>query len=218
MWVQLKTVKNIEIAGKMRAYHAGDWVEVGRQTAMLWVSQGDAIIPGEQPSVISGALVANLPETNCGMLVPKGYTEIAAELAPKLDIVEGEPSLPFKRTIVWDGQANINPALIPVGLSLIESDRWEIAVPLHDYKMLAVQVGSEEERAATKAIIRDLRVPLYSTALMFARKTPDTERLFKLWNADEGENRMLAFLRSLYRVKPFILALPVNWTGANAPG
>lgn len=214
MWVQLKSVKNFETAGVMRKYNPGDWVEVGKQTALLWVSQGDATIPGGKLDVSANFKL--MPASDCGMVVPVGYGQIAADIAPKFDISEGEPDVIYGRTVIWDGVSNINPGLIPTGLSFL--DKWEIVVPLSDYKVLAVQVGNEDERAKTKAIIRDLRVPLYSAALMFARKTPDTERLFDLWNKDAGNNRQLAFLRALYTVKPLILALPVNWTGANAPG
>ena len=65
-------------------------------------------------------------------------------------------------------------------------------------------------------MIRDLRVPMYDTRVIFAKLTPDTARLIKIWNEIEGDRR-LAFLQALYKVKPFILALPANWAGANVP-
>ena len=48
------------------------------------------------------------------------------------------------------------------------------------------------------------------------RRCEATRRLFEAWEG-EGEWTKLSFLRSLYRVKPLCLALPVTWTGQRAP-
>jgi hypothetical protein len=86
-----------------------------------------------------------------------------------------------------------------------------------DYNELAATVGTDEDRAKVKAVIRDLRVPLYDTRLIFARKTETTIRLFKEYNTElsNGMDDKLAFLLALYRVKPFLLPVPLTWTGRN---
>ena len=45
MWIKLLTVKQIEIAGDTKTYYPGDWVEIGKQLAMLFVAEGTATIP-----------------------------------------------------------------------------------------------------------------------------------------------------------------------------
>jgi len=103
-----------------------------------------------------------------------------------------------------------------VGFGLL--DVWELAVPLCDYQTLAIHLGSDEEKERTKAVIRDLRVPLYDTRLMFVKHCQNTVDLFSRWQKEcESSDERLAFLRALYQVKPFILALPMTWTtGARA--
>jgi hypothetical protein len=209
VWVQLASLQNIEVAGSLHTYRPGDWVDVGKQTAMLWISTGQAVLHGVVPGSVRALEIAD----GSGLVVPEGYEDSARALRIDVPIVEGEPSLRFERTCWWDMGAAVSPAMIPVGLSLL--DTWEMVVPLYDYKTLACHVGTEFEQAQTKAIIRDLRVPLYDTRLIFARRSPDTERLFKLWAGDDGLHRGLAFLRALYQVKPLILALPATWTGWN---
>jgi len=210
MWIQLTSTQHIEQRGVMRAYHPGDWIEVGKQMAMLLLSKGEAILPGQNAEVPIASLVAS---SNAGVVVPSGWLATAKEKLPAWNIFEGEPEARFERTIIWSPEVAINPPLFSVGLSLL--DRWEIAVPLYDYKVLAISVGTDEERERTKAVIHDLRVPLYDIRLRFAKKTLVTGRLFKKWKDEPGDERRLAFLRALYVTKPLILALPATWTGWN---
>lgn len=205
MWVQLTSNQQITVQGQPRHFHPGDWVEVGKQQAQLWLARGEATIPAMQ----AGELVAG----NLGVIVPSNLVPAREHLkmyGEHMPVEEAPPCLPFERTVIWNTSAKVDAGLFAVGLALL--DKWEIAVPLWDYNVLAQGIGTEEERAATKAIIRDLRVPVYDIRLIFAKRTPDTERLIKAWSDEPGERR-LAFMRTLYRVKPFILALPCSWTG-----
>ena len=38
--VRLLAIKHISVGGKLRAFHPGDWVRVGRQTARVWIAAG----------------------------------------------------------------------------------------------------------------------------------------------------------------------------------
>ena len=42
MWVKLKVRKNVEIQGKMKSFSPGDWIDVGKQTALQWIAAGEA--------------------------------------------------------------------------------------------------------------------------------------------------------------------------------
>ena len=108
----------------------------------------------------------------------------------------------------------LGPQVIDIQVSHL-LDTWEIIVPMWDYSELAAGIGTEEQRAKVKATVRDLRVPLYDTRLMFVRKTDSTERLFAEYNKElsAGMDDKLAFLLALYRVKPFIMPTPLTWTG-----
>jgi len=93
--------------------------------------------------------------------------------------------------------------------------RWQVAIPLWNYETLAAQVGTEEERERTKAVIRDLRVPLRDTRLVFMRRCAQTRELTNVWREEltNSTDERLAFLRALYRIKPVICDLPASWTG-----
>ena len=210
MWIQLTSTQHIEQRGVMRAYHPGDWIEVGKQMAVMLLSQGSAVVPGSNQDFPIASLVAS---NNTGCIVPIGWMQAAQNVLKGFNLFEGQPEPRYERTIIWQPEATIMPQMFTVGLSLL--DRWEIAVPLYDYKVLAASVGSEEERERTKAIIHDLRVPIYDTRLIFVKRTLDTQRLFRAWNDDAGADRRLAFLRAVYQEKPLILALPATWTGWN---
>jgi hypothetical protein len=134
-----------------------------------------------------------------------------------LPIQTGDLRLPWDRTMIWDAQKKIRIELIPVGFHLLKT--WEIAVPLVDYKTLALNLGTPEERTTTQAIIKDLRVPVYDPRLIFARKCENVEQLLQVWGEERSQARdgRLSFLRSLYKVKPLILALPTSWGGGGPP-
>lgn len=200
MWVRLKTIKYISKNGKTTPHYPGEWVEVGGQQARSWQVAGEADRP-DQPDmkVLSG----------CGLVI-QGAIGKAASLLPGLDIVSGEPTLTFSKTLYWDTRANFRPEFVGAGFSML--DRWEIAVPLAAYDRLADSIGSEEERSRTVDIIRDLRVPYYDTRLLFLRRCQRVEKLLSLWRDETGDSR-LAFLRVLYQVKPKMQALPVMWIG-----
>jgi len=201
VWVQLLSVKQIEVRGVSRTYHAGDWVEVGRHIATQWLADGSArTMPAE--------LARNLP--GCGVVLTGDGA--APGLQDALDVMRGEPSLPYPRTLIWDPAQTLRRELLPSGFHLL--DTWDAACPLYDYNLLARDYGDESDRAQTAAVIRDLRVMLYEPRVLFVRRCEASLRLVETWQKERerGDDR-LAFLRAFYRVKPRLCALPVTWIG-----
>ncbi len=128
---------------------------------------------------------------------------------------------PFEceRTLLWMPSADIRlEAFAPVITWL---DRWEVAVPLRPYDILAKDIGTEEERAASLPLLLDLRQPVYDSRVVLFRNCPRTRNLIQTWakrEMKEGGDADLAFLRAVWRVKPLILALPKTWaTGHPVP-
>lgn len=195
MWVQLLVPQRIEIAGSAKHYQPGDWVEVGKQQAHYWFDRNVAWSPE----------VLTLPE-GCGVVVP------TANLAPqfgRLEMVVGQYTLPFERNVIWDGKTPLDGRVL-VGLQLL--DVWQMAAPVYSYDELAWMMGSEEDRAKTKAIVHDLRIPVYNPHLLFVRRDAETERLFALWRDDHEGDARLALMRAVYQVKPMVLPLPQSWS------
>ncbi len=207
VWVQLRRKKRLDVAGSPRTFYPGDWVQVGRQTGRRFILDGDAIAPDEQ--------IKSLNSTDVGVLVTGGPSDAGRDVGAKLGVpIEfNTPSCRWARTCCYDARLTlVRPGLIPVGFELLE--RWQVAVPLWDYKVLAQDVGTEDERERTLQVIRDLRVPLYDTRLVFLRECTESRALVAQWmeeRMDSTEDR-LAFLRALYQVKPLVLALPCTWT------
>jgi len=214
MWVCLRVLKNVVTKGQMRTYHPGDWIAVGRQMAEGWIAAGEAYTL--DPSALGDGF-----EVTSGIAL-RGAA--AADWAEKLTSLTAlhlayytdgwTPELPFAETLIWTPAFELRYDLVAAGFRLLQ--RWQVAVPLWDYGTLACQVGTPEERARTEAIIRDLRVPLRDTRLLFVRRCPETRALMDVWGDElagpDGDER-LAFLRALYTVKPLICDLPASWTG-----
>jgi len=207
MWVQLTCKKNIEVKGKMRTYNPGDWVDVGKQTALYWISEGSAWIP-------EGKAV-NLMSVDCGVFLwgdKDTGVERLGDYAGKIDVESGDwPALPWVKTMIYNPGLQLRRDLVPIGFSLL--DTWQAAVPIWDYDKLALDLGDQAERDRTVGIIRDLRVPAYATDLMFVKRSDDTQRLMDVWRDEhwQGNDPRLSFLRALYQVRPVILALPTTW-------
>ena len=206
VWVQLTQNVHMEEKGRMRQYHPGDWVRVGRHYALQLVADGKAISPFPE------SVAVEEPEGTSGIMLFGGGD------APQVGVdVSGDGvwELRWHKTAFWSTDAPVNLAFFAIGFGLVT--RWEIAVPMWNYDHLARdEPMDDDERAYTEEIIRDLRVPLYDIRFMVIRRCENTRRLLETWEG-EGEWTRLSFLRSLYRVKPLCLALPVTWTGQRAP-
>jgi hypothetical protein len=198
------SIQHFDLNGIQRTYHAGDWVDIGKQQALRLISLGDArsvvpIAPDFTPH--AGIIITNNEK--------QGRDHLTKSML-KMPVTAGPPQIKYDCTVIWDAAVPLRVDLLKPGIDFL--DKWEIAVPLLSYTTLARDIGTPEERSEAELIIRDLRVPLYDTRLMFVRRCEATELLFELWQADTG-NTSLAFLKALYQVKPLILALPVTWSG-----
>lgn len=207
-WVRLKSSKHIEIHGVTQHKVAGDWVEVGKQTAMRWLADGSAEIPSTRHF---GELIS----PNAGLYVLGSRVlgeQVLGQVGEKVRMEVGvEHAMPWTYTCVWDTAVPLHPELLPAGFGFLKT--WQMAVPLWRRDQLACHVGSETDRQRTKDVIRDLRVMMYDTRLMFLKRCEATQDLIVAWREEresEGDWR-LAFLRALYRVKPMVLALPSTW-------
>jgi hypothetical protein len=200
VWVKLKSIQFVERQGKLERHNPGDWVHVGRQTAERWIAQGLATRPNGKIDIPAGAGVWLR-----GLAVP------GCQVLESLPFVEDDGSncLPYPRTMVWNPALGCRTELLSVGFRLLE--RWQMAAPLLSYEQLACHIGSDEDRVRTQAVIRDLRVPVYDTRLMFIRRCAETMELVKRWLEDDEGDERLSFLRALYAVKPVICALPTSW-------
>lgn len=212
MWVRLKSIQNIDRGGRNIVYRPGDWVDVGKQTAMLWMSRGEAEIPSyRRETMIAG---------EAGVVIKAAAVEPfeAAFHLTKLELTltVGDPCISFHKTMCWSPEIPLRPELVGAGFAFL--DTWEIAAPLLSYDELAVHIGSEADRAKTAAIVRDLRIPVYDTRLLFIKNCDNTKRLFDRWTDEReaGGDERLAFMRAFYEVKPLMLALPVTWHSPRA--
>jgi len=206
VWVQLQQVMHHEQHGQVKLYQPGDWVKVGKQLARQWIADGAAVSPYPE------SVTVEEPEGTTGIMVfgQGDAPEVGVETSR-----DGLYELRWHKTCFLQVSTPVKAVMYAIGFGLI--NQWEIAVPLVDYRRLAKdEEATDEEKAYTERIIRDLRVPMYDTRLMFVRRCESTRRLFEVWES-EGQYTRLSFLRSLYRVKPLVLALPVTWTGQWAP-
>lgn len=208
MWVRLKSIQRIDKQGRPRDYHPGDWVDVGKQTALLWISQGTAEVPsftrGGGVMLSGSGVVVRAPSAT-------QYQSIFDGLKIGLSVVADGPRVAFDKTLIWHPKAKLRTELIVPGFNFLET--WEIACPLYSYDELAAHIGNDAARERTKAVIRDLRVPVYDTRLIFARRCENVDRLFAAWDKESasGDDERLTFMRAFYQVKPLMLALPVTW-------
>jgi len=210
MWIQLLAMKRIDVRGKMQAFHPGQWVNVGKHDALRWIANNEAIAPTKEKVALT---------RGCG-IVAEGdpldetmQTAIGPVQAEHIKAMIGEPQLAYDKTLIWHPSLNLNSGLIPVGFHLL--DTWEVAVPIYDYDELANNVGDEADRERTAAVVHEMRCLLYDPRLVFVRKCPNGQALVDAWMAEreQGDDDKLAFLRALYAVKPFIVALPITWLG-----
>ena len=76
-YVRVVRAKHIRKGGVQQSYYKGDWVNVGKQTALAWLADGSAEVPGPDPTKMaasagrparsSGTLTVSDGSTNCSM-------------------------------------------------------------------------------------------------------------------------------------------------------
>jgi hypothetical protein len=125
--------------------------------------------------------------------------------------VDSEMSLAFDKNLILTPGAEVPWDLLPAAWHFL--DRWDAAVPLWRYGVNACDVGSKAERKRTAAIVRDLRVLLYSHELLFVRDNDAGRGLMAAFaeEVEGSDEKRLAFLRAFYRVKPRLCVLPRSW-------
>jgi len=203
----------------MKTYYPGDYIEVGKQTAREWILDGSVADPFGQvgPPVVP---VTNSPSKEFGLVIrgKEGLVDLTplGTLATSLEISYGPPAIPYKYTCIWNPSRRVSFGLMNHGFYRILDDdemAWEMAACVTSLTNLAAQLGSSEEKAHTKKVIGDLRIPVYESRLIWARKCPRTEATIEEWakELDAGANEFHAFLRALYTKKAMLCTLPLDW-------
>lgn len=216
MWICLRQPQSIIKKGVVTHHRAGDWIDIGRQMAQEWIAAGIAF------TVDPADLPGGAPATS-GIAVRGPLSDSWRERLAKIETLQlafydhdWTPELPFTETLIWKPEFDLRLDLMIVGFNLLK--KWQVVVPLYDYTTLAAQVGTAADREQTQAVIRDLRVPLRDTRLLFVRRCEATRELMAIWAeaAKTCHDERLAFLQAFYRVKPVTCDVPASWTGRGA--
>lgn len=209
MWVQLLKHQRIEEMGIIKSYNPGDWIEVGKQTALLWITQGIAKNPKidlskEYVDSTSGIVIVNTINNRL-------LDNIKQDIKHLDHYITHKPELIYSENMIWSNGVNIKRELVPIGFKLLKN--WQMAIPLYDYDTLAIHLGSDEDRSYVKSVIHDLRVPVYNTNLIFVNRCDETRQLFEQWELEQQivKNMALSFHVAMYKVKPILCALPTSW-------
>ncbi|NUM47599.1 MAG: hypothetical protein HUU38_23090 [Anaerolineales bacterium] len=150
---------------------------------------------------------------DCGILLLGQDDSIkgrARQVGVQVELGAG-PDLCFEKTLIVAPGTRVPWHLLEAAWKLL--DRWDAAVPLWQYTVTAETIGNPVDRDRTRAVIRDLRVLLHATELLFIRANEAGRALAEKWSEDvqDGGDPRLAFLRALYLVKPHLYVLPVSW-------
>jgi hypothetical protein len=203
---------NISVRGEIRRYKPGDWVNIGRQVGQAWVDTGVAYVV--DTSLQDGGVDPTAGIIIRGSLSDEWRSRLGEATSLSMLFVDEDwrGELPFVENLIWRTSFDFRLDLLLLGFQLL--DKWQLAVPLWDYTTLAEHVGTAEDRELTRSVIRDLRVPLRDTRLLFVKRCDTTTELIRLWReGSETGNEQLAFLRALYTTKPLVCDLPASWTG-----
>ena len=208
-WVQAISIvtRKESPEGRRKTYYPGDWfqarnLEIKQRLAAgeiaLYTNTGEAAIfePNECGIVTS---VQNLRLDKLGSAV--NSLSISYSL---------EPMIPYLYTFYYTG-GKFREEMLPISFDQLQ--KWEAAVPIESFDILAETIGTVAERKYTLEIIGDLRVPVYDVRQMYFRKCAATMALTTAWKEEikKFPEPRLAFLRALYQNPLLILALPPTW-------
>lgn len=135
----------------------------------------------------------------------------AAKLKLDVRVSHDDWAIPWEHTLFIAKDTCVPWDLVSAGFCFLE--RWDCAAPLWRYGATAGTVGTPAEQKRTQEICRDVRLLLYTPELLFVRNSEVGRALIETWleECKHGNEKLLAFLRALYRVKPRFCALPRSW-------
>jgi hypothetical protein len=199
--------------GKQFTYHKGDTVEVGKQQALEWIMDGTAKDPFNQ---VRDAVYSKEPE-NFGVVVTRdsGSVQLQDKVFSDVEVTfmpEWEGELPYKYTVLWNGNGKPRSKYLNYGWTLI-SEEWEMAAGLISLDRILEHVGDDRDRRDTMRVFDDLRIPAYSTKVIWF-KANDTTREFATTYASllaKNVNPSHAFARTWYEYKPLLYTMPMDW-------
>ena len=221
-WITLRRIKNIRIRGTLKTYHPGDSVEVGKQTALEWVLDGSAEDPFGQVGV--PLTFKDIQERGNLYGIRVRGEEGLASLAPLGGLIKqisfGPLALPYKYTLIWRPDIQTGPRVVKYGFYRVQegrpdADAWELAASLVSTSMLAETIGSPEEQKKTLDLVGDLRLPVYESRLVWARRTEASLKMVEAWAAEleAGGDEYHSFLRALYSTPTWLCTIPGDWRG-----
>jgi len=204
VWIQLTKYQRLPgDHGKSPLHYPGEVINVkNRAFCKKLIDRGIAIDVGASSQEMPG---------DAGILIRKRVKAPGWAEAFSLDVKFGDISLPFEHTLIWNPPKPPKRQYIMVSFKILRI--WDVLVPVRSYEKLVEQIGTPEEKKRMKKLVHDLHVPFFSTGVMFVRRNDRTKELIEMWNAERGKwsDERLAFLYSVYKVKPFILPLPTLW-------
>lgn len=221
---QLVKITGIVNAGESptgKPLHPGDWVEVkNQQTLQRWIANGKA----EAPHWLKAEAATAIFSDNCGVIVRASKdTKVSmvafAEYESALDIIKSTKlHLPFKHNLIWSPSFPLTKPQMIIGYSLIAAgrggyDAWDMAAMLTSQTALANTVGAPDERAKTRQVIGDNRLPVYDTRAIWVKRTKRTTAIIDAMQAEveDGADERHAFLRAVYGMPIKLCTLPPKW-------
>ena len=209
IWIRLLQRQRIDKAGVPKDYHPGDWVKIGTQQAARWIAEGVATAPSTQSGELyddSGVVIRGQNKDSIALLDGVGVPHRK----------ESTVRFPWGKACYWEPSLSLRVNLLPVGFQLLE--RWDVAAAIYDYDILACHVGTDEDRARTEEVTRDLRILCYNPRLVFVKRGAVGRRLLETWEKEreDGGHDLLAFLRAIYLTPCLLCALPATWVNPSA--
>jgi len=205
-WVKALQIVRRSEHGRLITQFPGDVFAVKNMELALLLAEGK-VAP-----LHAGAVRSAFDLSECGIVTTANHESAAAYVAAALDLpISPGDTMLYPRTLLWNGSKTLLKLhLLPIGFHRLE--RWDVAAPLWAYRQLARDIGTEDDRRKTEAVIHDLRVPVYETGLLYLRRNATTEALLAAWYEElPDSDPRLAFMRAVYRVKPVLCALPQTW-------
>jgi len=153
---------------------------------------------------------------------PNALIESKAKAMRLPVVVSADWSHPFERALILETGAGVQWDMLAAGFYLVRTWDMAAALSLRDASdeqgprpVLACETGSPSEQERTRKIVRDLRMPVYASELVFVQRNETTQEFIETWRTERchGPDMRLAFLRAFYRVKPRLCALPSIWMG-----
>lgn len=199
----------IKLNGKTEQYNDGDWVKVGKLTAMALIDDNKAIMQNPKELIDPEGIVVYAPESELHEVTL--FVDVpTVGMNPDTKITDTYNLFMDKGYCFKQKNAPgliRNPSRFAQFFEVLHD--FDVALILRDYVKTVKDYG--REIVVTQDIVGDMRIMSYQTCCVGIANSKNGRAFYEAWQKENERGDYQALVRALFQVKPTVYYFTPEW-------